>query len=446
LFKKNNLGIGQKKPFLKSVGIYTTANLLERAVPVFLMPVLTRLLSTYDYGVITTFNAIRTNINPVVSMATAGAVGRAYVDRDKTGFDFQCYLYNALIVNMALLLLVLTLILIFKDLIPGMQAIDTLWLLLVPILVWAAATSSIKVKLWVFQGKPQQYGIFRVTETLMELLLSILVVGAILQSWKGRIIGVGITQIFFCIIAGYILYRYDRLTPYLNSKHIKDILKFGLPLLPHSFGWMLIWTADKYLLNAMVGVSATGVYGIAYAIAGIIAFFSAPVDVSAEPVIYEKLSNLNDHNAKRLIIASYIYFFLLITGAVLLWLAAPLILRILVDKRFWGADEYILWLTIGYSFHGMYRLFAKYIGHAKKNHLMAYNTLIAGIVAVAANYVLIKLNGAIGAAQATCLAYATSFLLTWRTANRLYPMPWFSIFKPHNLKEILGAYKNKQTQ
>ena len=400
------------------------------------MPILTRLLSTFDYGIIATFNAIKTNANPVISMATPGAVGRAYYDRDKEGFDFQCYVYNALVVNFVLLLIVLLVLVIFKNFIPGVEGIGIFWLFLIPIIVWAAATSNIKVKLWIYQQHPRNNGIFRVLQSVAEFGFSILLVSFFLKNWKGRIVGVGITEVIFCVVAVYILYRYDKLNPVLNIKYIKDILKFGLPLLPHSFGWMLIWTADKYLLNSMVGVSATGVYGVGYAIAASISLLAAPVDTSAEPIIYEKLSNLNDQTAGKMVVASYGYFVLLIVAAIVLWLLSPFILKILVDRKFWGASDYILWIALGYSAHGMSRLLNKYISYSKKTYLMSYNTFAAGLIAVVANYVLIKMNGAVGAAQATCIAYMAYLLLTWRTANKLYPMPWFSIFKPKNLKEL----------
>lgn len=400
------------------------------------MPILTRLLSTFDYGIIATFNAIKTNANPVISMATPGAVGRAYYDRDKEGFDFQCYIYNALVVNFVLLFAALLVIAVFKNFIPGVEGIGIFWLFLIPVIVWAAATSNIKVKLWIYQQHPRNNGIFRILQSLAEFGLSILLVSIFLRSWQGRMIGAGVTEIAFCFIAVYILYRYDKLNPTLNFEYIKDILKFGLPLLPHSFGWMLIWTSDKYFLNSMVGVSALGIYSVGYALAASISLLAAPVDTSAAPIIYKKLSNLNEQIAGKMVVASYGYFFLLIVAAIILWFLSPFILEILVDKKFWEASNYVLWIGLGYSLHGMSRFFNHYIQYSKKTYLMSYNTFTAGLVAVVANYGLIKVNGAVGAAQATFIAYVVYFLLTWRTANKLYPMPWFSIFKPKNLKAL----------
>jgi O-antigen/teichoic acid export membrane protein len=119
-----------------------------------------------------------------------------------------------------------------------------------------------------------------------------------------------------------------------------------------------------------------------------------------------------------------------------LWILAPLILRILVDKKFYGASEYILWIALGYAAFCMRRLMSKYIAYSKKTYLITIVTIITGIVAVIANYCLIKMNGSIGAAQATFVSLATNFILTWLIAMKLYPMPWFSIFKLNMLRSI----------
>ena len=76
-----------------------------------------------------------------------------------------------------------------------------------------------------------------------------------------------------------------------------------------------------------LGVSTTGVYGVGYALAASISLLAAPVDTSAEPIIYEKLSNLNDQTAGKMVVASYGYFFLLIIAAIILWLLSPFILK-----------------------------------------------------------------------------------------------------------------------
>jgi len=69
-----------KKGFL-STTIYFLSNSLSKMVPIVLMPILTRLLTTADYGVVGIFNALGICVNSVVSVGGTGAVARAYYDR-----------------------------------------------------------------------------------------------------------------------------------------------------------------------------------------------------------------------------------------------------------------------------------------------------------------------------------------------------------------------------
>jgi O-antigen/teichoic acid export membrane protein len=433
--------IFRKKVFFKSVSIYASANIIEKSIPFVLLPILTRLLSTFDYGVITTINAVRSAIDPALSMSTPAAVGRAYFDRDKPGFDFSSYAYNAVVVNGSLFLVVILGFGFVRNHVREITGVGTLWLLFVVFYVWAAATGGIKVKLWIYQQMPRHFGLYNVLKTFCNASLSVLLVAFLLRNWKGRILGIGLTELLFCIIALYFLWKVDRLHFRIDFGYIKDILKFGLPLLAHAAGMMAISTVDKFFLNAFVGISVTGVYGVGYALGSSLTILAVPIDQTAEPIIYSKLGKLDDNSAFQLVFYSYLYFVILVLMALGLWILAPLILRILVDEKFYGASEYVLWIALGYAAFCMRRLLVKYITYSRKTYLMTLVTVITGVVAVIANYFLIKANGSIGAAQATFVALATNFILTWLIAMKLYPMPWFSIFKLNMLRSIPGGLK-----
>jgi len=72
----------------------------------------------------------------------------------------------------------------------------------------------------------------------------------------------------------------------------------------------------------------------------------------------------------------------------------------------------------------MYYMIANYIFYSKATHLLAAVTLSTAVLNIVLNYYLIKLNGAIGAAQASTLSLCAGFLLTWFLSSRVFPMPW----------------------
>ena len=407
----------------------TVGNLIEKGIPFILLPILTRLLSQADYGAITTINAIRSTLEPVVLMSVSSAVGRAYYDRNKPEFDFKAYIFNALIVSTVLFMLVLITLGAARSIFLYLQQFAFSWLFLVTVYVWASAAGGIKVNLWIFQNRALYFSLFNIAKAIANLGLSLAIVFLWMRNWQGRVLGIGVVEIAFGFFALIFLIKQDGLRLKPDAGYLKDLLKFGMPLLPHSFGLIALSTADKYFLNAMQGLSVTGLYGVGYTIGMALIILTTPIDQALEPVIYENLSQLNISNARRLVRISYCYIAIVVMGALALWMVAPLALRLFVDEKFYSAKDYVFWIALGYGFLGIRRLFSKFITFSKKTHYITATTLIAGATAIVTNYVFVSLNGAMGAAQAVFISYGVYCLSSWWVVAKLYPLPWFSFFK-----------------
>jgi len=429
--------IHKYRAFIKSVGAYSLSNILERAIPFILLPILTKFLSPADFGVVSTFTALTVTIQPFITIASSGAIGRAYFDRHNQGFDYHTYLFNGLLINFVLFILMACVIIIFAHSIPSVTLFDPLWVFLLLIYTWSTTMWSVRQSLWIMQQNSITFAAFRFAKLFINALVSIILIITILRSWKGRVLGIVATEVVFGVLAIYLIAKTERIRISLHWGYIKDILKYGLPFLPHTLGWMLITTVDKYFLNAFEGVSVTGVYTVGYTIGSMLNIFVAPIDISAGPIIYEKLGKMDSQVAHKLVGFIYFYFVILIVGAIGIWLISPLIISLFINHKYHGAGIYVLWIALGFASHGMYRLLSYFISYSKKTYYFAYITFLSGIVAVAANYGLIKINGPIGAAQATFLSYTVSFLLTCLVANKLYPMPWISFFRRLKFRNAL---------
>jgi hypothetical protein len=83
----------------------------------------------------------------------------------------------------------------------------------------------------------------------------------------------------------------------------------------------------------------------------------------------------------------------------------------------------------------MYYMVTNYVFFANKTFLLAGVTLASGVFNVAATFFLIKINGAIGAAQAFMASQALLFLGTWMLASRVRPMPWRKALAPFSANQ-----------
>ena len=148
------------------------------------------------------------------------------------------------------------------------------------------------------------------------------------------------------------------------------------------------------------------------------------------PVLYEKLNHATNMLKIKLVKLTYLYFVGILFVSFILIFVAPHFLRFFVDQKFYDSYQFISWLAIGYAVHGMYVMVVSYIFYEKKTYLLSIIAVITVVLNIIFNYIFIKMNGAVGAAQATFLTFLLRFLLVWYFSNKIYPMPWFSFLKP----------------
>jgi O-antigen/teichoic acid export membrane protein len=433
--------------FVKPALIYSIANIFRQAIPFLMLPLLTRWLSPADYGVIGIFNAILRNLEPLIALSTAGAIGRAYYDRNDQGFHLKTYLFNAILVNFALFFLVAIALGVIADLLGRTLQIPPIWIIAVLTMAFSASLKSIKMKLWVFQERPLPNSAMAVLQSFLNISISIGCLHLIVMDWRGRVTGILLAEVLVMIFSIYYLIKEDGLHFVINKEYIKDVLRFGLPLIPHSFGWIIIVTADKYLLTSMVGLEKLGVYNVAVAIGSIIILLGAPVDTALLPWIFKILKNPTDLNKKQYVLIFYGYFIVLLFFALSITLIAPFIFTFWIGPEFYGAVEYIFWIALGQVMFAAYRYVAKVIAFSKKNEFQAVITFISGIITIAADYVLIKNFGVIGAVWGTTIGYTCVFVLTAIMSNFLVPMPWgeglkygVAVIHGKTTKHLLGKF------
>ena len=182
---------------------------------------------------------------------------------------------------------------------------------------------------------------------------------------------------------------------------------------------------SRLFVNSMVSVEEVGLYTIAYQITSIIAFFTASFNRAWSPFLFEKLKDGNYKVKLKIVKYTYIYFLAIICLILFLSLLSPFVLRIIVGPKFYYSYKYIFWLALAFAFDGMYYMVVNYIFYIKKVYLLSCISLISALIGIGLNYLLIKNNGAVGAAQATAYTFLINFLMVWALSAKVYPMPWF---------------------
>jgi O-antigen/teichoic acid export membrane protein len=411
-----------KSSLFKGAGIYTLTSALNSAIPFFLMPVLTRYMSQSDYGIVAMFVVMLSFVSPFTGLGIHGAIQRQYFEREKV--DLPVYVTNCLVILLCSSVLVFFVFYLFAEQISTITSFPKRWLYIVIVVSIAQFITLINFSIWQVQLKAPTYGIYQIAQTIINVGLSLWFVVGLGMAWQGRIQAQLYTVLIFGCLGLFLLYKGGWIKFTFNMGYIRNALNFGVPLIPHTLGGAVIIMTDRIFITNMVGLSATGLYSVGYQIGMVISLIESSFIQAFTPWLYERLKK-NDENTKKMIVKlTYVYFLLLIILVVGLSLIAPWFLSFFVGEKFSGAYVYVFWIALGYAFNGMYKMVAGYIFYIEKTHILAWITFFCAALNVLFNYVFIKWNGPVGAAQAASLTFFLSFVMTWVLSNRVYKMPW----------------------
>lgn len=415
----------------KASGIYTLANIINSAIPFFLLPVLTVYLTPTDYGIVSMFGVLLGFFAPFLGLNMHGAVNRKYFDENK---NFSLYLSTSFYILIASTSLILLIIILFSNFISQLTSFPEKWLFLIVLGGFGNSIIQITLTLWQVRGRAVNYGLFQILQTVLNLVLTLIFVISLDLGWIGRVNAQVFAISVFSIIGLIIVIRRENLTLGWDKEYTRDILKFGVPLIPHALGAFLITMTDRIFVTNMVGISETGVYTVGYQIGLVISILQDSFNKAWMPYLYAKLNLKSIVVNKKIVAFTYGYFVVILLITLLLGAISPFIVDIFIGKSFEGATQYIIWIALGFAFNGMYKMVSGVIYYEKKTHFLSTVTFLTALLNLVFNYFLIKLNGAVGAAQATALAFFVSFILTWILANKVHPMPWNLLKKSVNEK------------
>lgn len=406
----------------KDAGIYTAFTVFDRAVPFLFLPIITRFLLPDEYGVYVTFQTLLSFFVPFLSLGTDASIIISYF---KLSYEkFKQYFFNSFIVFLLLSVLVFFVFYFFSPQISDFVNFPADWLIWVFAGCFFQYINDLNSNLWQSFRQPHKYGFFKISYTILKNGLNLFFVISLGLSWKGLVYSQVITAIIFSLISLSIFIKRNYFNFHFNKNYIKDSLHYGIPLSLHNLG---AWGADlasRLILNSMVGIAATGEFGAGATLGMVVSLIQDSFNRAFAPYLFEKLKNPTAEIKKSLVKKTYLYYILIFIAAGIIGTAGSFAASTILGAKYKNSGQFIIWISFAYAFTGLYKMHVNYIFYEKKSRLLMIITLISGTVNILLCYILIKINGAIGAAQAFLLSNIISYFVTFYISNRLIPMPW----------------------
>ncbi|MFX0124543.1 MAG: lipopolysaccharide biosynthesis protein [Candidatus Hodarchaeota archaeon] len=415
------------KILLKQSSHYFTGRIFLMGAGLISFPILTRIFSVADYGILSLISTTLFIIIAIVKLGFPNAIVRFYAEfkAEKRLAKFYPTIFSgsllAAAVGAALFFASIQLIsdkFINKDIFRLLS--------LVSILIFTKSTVENLMGFLRAEQRTKLYNLIAIIRGYGSLVFSIFFVFFFVKGLYGFYVG----QILFSFISLSILV-------YMFRTRIKiGVASFSLPLLKQSikFGFPLVWAelghlilnyADRYLILLYLSSTYLGLYTAGYnLIVHVMQTIIYPINYAMTPIYMNILVNKGKQQTKQFFSKLFNYFLLITLPSVfgLIAVGRDLIIFLASAKY---AEAYLVlpYIVIGQAIYACTILLNSGLFIRKKTHVVTILMIITCILNIGLNIVLIPLFGIIGAAQATLVSYIFYTILITYLAFKEFSFP-----------------------
>ena len=190
---------------------------------------------------------------------------------------------------------------------------------------------------------------------------------------------------------------------------------YGAPFAPMSFLSWLANMGDRYTLAALLGAGPAGRYVAPFSIAsrGMLLVNAALCDLF-RPLLFDA-ENRHDQKAARQAFIRWVLSSLALSsvGFVVIYLGGSVIARLLLAPAYRaGAVDIMLWVSLGYTISGVTQVVETRLMSLGYSARLLLPMALGAVANIGFSIILVRSNGIVGAAQATCASFLFQNLTT----------------------------------
>lgn len=404
--------MAKEKSSSQVISINVLCTLCINMVSMITMPILSRLLGTEGYGLISIYTTWATIFTVISGLQVNVSIANANIDfsrEEQKKYQSSIFVLSALWTGILLMAAVV-----------GNKAISSLlqmprWM---PPLMILHSFGMFSVNFWnskfTYELKPEKNFIVSVGASVSVAALSIAITALLPQEQRyyGKILGTGVPYVAIGCISVLVLLKHGK-TGY-NKKYWKYCLSLCLPMVASGLCSNIFGQSDRLMLQRMATNSAVGIYSLSFNFSNIIGSIWMALNTAWCPYYY-RMEEHGDYEELFRRLKKYTRLFTVLTiGFILL---SKEIFVIYAGEEFVSGAMLIPIFAAGFYAQFIYSIAVNYEYYQKQMRYISVLTILSSLVNVGLNGLLIPELGAEGAALATLAAYIINALLHWYVAK-----------------------------
>lgn len=416
------------KLFIENFLAYGLINILNKIVPLIMLPIVTRMLpNTGDYGRFDLFNMIIDFGSSFAVLGIYDAIFREYFEKDDPQYKMKVTSTGMQIVLLSSFVVMFILIIFnkaFSQIFLG-DANSTFIIVTAAIGVFLSANRNIISAPTRMQNRRTIYVVSGLSNSVAYYGLAIFLV-YIGLGYQGLIYGNLIASLGILLFF-WILNKKEFHFKLFDKEIAKTLLKIGLPLLPVFIIYWAFNSTDKIMITHMLDVAQVGVYSIGARVASISQFI---YQAFAGGWQYFAFSTMRDDDQVQL--TSKIFEYLGIISFLAFIILIPFnqwIFNLLFTGDYKKGAEVFPYLFLSPLLLMLVQTAGNQFLVIKKSYYMTLALALGVVVNIIMNFFMIRAYGIVGCSLSTLTGYAVSVLMVVIVTSKMKLLKLSNTFK-----------------
>jgi len=275
-----------------------------------------------------------------------------------------------------------------------------------------------------FNRKPWKYNLLTILRALVNIGAGVILV----VNLKWGVLGAQLASLIsslFVVIFSFLFYTRNKYTYKFSFTWAKKMLKYGFPLV---IGGIAVWVysvSDRYFLLFYKNLQDIGYYSIGSTFSQPIGILNTAVQMSWGVLFYEiyNKEGTEKKESKQALIDTINYYTIFVCFiALFLSLFAYEIVKIVATPKFLPGIIVIPFLLFSAILAQIIEIIGIGITISEKTIYFTYIVIVSSLVNLGLNFIFIPLLSYLGAAVTTIIAYIINFILTFKIAQKYFPV------------------------
>lgn len=397
---------------------FVGGNAISLLLGLITFPILTRLLSRADYGVL---GLVTTTIAIAVAFAKGGIsdgiirLYKEYTDSRERSAIFTSTVITRGFVLSVLVTAIYLIGLPYLNRYLGIQKQYLGYFMLMGVYLLVRPLNIIVLNYLRATGRTFFYNTINVSTKTIGIALSLFLLIYVFKNLYGYFVGIALAEIIMAVILfRWLFANYQVVAGKVSGELTLRLVKFGIPLLMSEFSYLILTYVDRYMLVAYHGEAVLGLYSVGYSMASYLndlVMFS--LSYALVPLYVELYVKDGKEKTEEFLSKCLNYFFIGIIPLCAGYLAVSKDLIVtLASNKYAEAADFSPLILFGLVFLGMNTILYAGLYLQKKTMQILFINFAAASVNIVMNVILLPTYQATGAAIATLVACVAASILT----------------------------------